>query len=452
VTLLGLVVAAGALGGGSAPTGIWESIGYGTVWVFDGDRLATFELTTTTCVASTGYRRHPATEPGVLAVYRADESIGAVAADWIIRATSTDVRLSAHTPGTVNDVHFRPLAELPARCRAPTPGTRAGTFEVFERTMAEHYAFFAERGMDWKARVAEGRRELPRVPSDSAFYHLLHEMLAPLEDAHTKIIAAPLGLRLPTYRRTARWLEGAELDRVRDLAPVAYLRDSLRRLDGGRLQYGTLEGNLGYLKVTAEYGFAGTGRFEDDSAAFERSLAGLMPAVARHRGLVLDLRINGGGYDANARLLAGALTDVAYPAMVKRARSDPDDPNRLTEPTVVEVVPTAGPRFTGPLVVLIGIRTISAGEVLGLMLLGRSPRPWLIGEPTQGVFADELVRRLPNGWQFQLTSERYATPDGRSFEGQGLEPDLRIEVFPPGERDGRTDRVLEAAIRHLRGR
>ncbi|MGE0554398.1 MAG: S41 family peptidase, partial [Gemmatimonadales bacterium] len=86
------------------------------------------------------------------------------------------------------------------------------------------------------------------------------------------------------------------------------------------------------------------------------------------------------------------------------------------------------------------------------MLLGRSPRPRVIGEPSQGVFADELVRRLPNGWQFQLTCERYATPDGRSFEGPGLEPDLRVDVFPPGERDGRTDRALEAAIRHLRGR
>ena len=62
-----------------------------------------------------------------------------------------------------------------------------------------------------------------------------------LEDAHTKIIATPLGLRLPTYRRTARWLEGDELDRVRDLAPVGYLRDSLQRRDGGRLQYGMLE-------------------------------------------------------------------------------------------------------------------------------------------------------------------------------------------------------------------
>jgi len=449
VAPLDVLFTLGALGA-SAPTGVWESIGYGTVWAFDGDRLATFELTTTTCVASTGYRRHPATEPGVLAVYRADESIGAVAADWIIRSSSTDSRLRAHTPGTVNDVEFRPLPGIPDRCRLPTPGTRAGTFQVFQRTMAEHYAFFAERGMDWAKRVEEARRELPSLPNDSAFYHLMHEMLAPLEDAHTKIIATPLGLRLPTYRRTTRWLEGEELDRVRDLAPVGYLRDSLRRLDGGRLQYGMLEDNLGYLKVTAEYGFAATGRFEDDSAAFRASLARLMPAIAPLEGLVLDLRINGGGYDANARMLAGAFTDAAYPALVKRARSDPDDPERLTAPTVVEVVPTPGPRFTGPLVVLIGIRTISAGEVLGLMLLGRTPRPRFIGEPTQGVFADELVRRLPNGWQFQLTNERYATPDGQTFEGPGIRPDLAIEVFPPGERDGRTDRALAAAIRSLR--
>ena len=449
--MLSAVLTLAALGGFNAsapPAGVWQSVGYGLVWSFRSEALQTWEITTATCVPSTLYRAQ-APEPGRPVTYRTSDSVGAVANDWIIRASSSAKRLVAHVPGTLNDVEFLPLPALPARCTPPAPGTTAGTFEVFARTMAEHYAFFRERELDWDSVVSGARARLASVPDGPGLYRLLHGMLAPLSDAHTRIVAPDLGLQYPTYRRNDRWMEPDEAARVRDLAPTAYLRDSLERLDGGRLQFGRLGLSIGYLKVTALYGYAATGRFEDDSVAFHRSLRRLLPEIARLEDLVLDLRINAGGYDANAKLLASYLTGRAYPALIKRARSDPKDPERTTRPTRVTVTPAPGPRFTGRLVVLTSLRTVSAGEVLTLMLLSRTPRPVLIGEATQGVFADELVRRLPNGWRFQLSSERYTTPTGASFEGPGIRPDVVVPVFPPGERDGLSDRPLEAALRRL---
>ena len=74
------------------------------------------------------------------------------------------------------------------------------------------------------------------------------------------------------------------------------------------------------------------------------------------------------------------------------------------------------------MVELIGIDSVSAAETFTMALMGRSPRVTRIGEHTQGVFSDVLVRQLPNGWRFGLPNERFLTEDGVAFDGPGIPP------------------------------
>jgi C-terminal processing protease CtpA/Prc len=78
---------------------------------------------------------------------------------------------------------------------------------------------------------------------------------------------------------------------------------------------------------------------------------------------------------------------------------------------------------------LIGPLTISAGETFTQALMGRTPRIIRIGENTQGVFSDVLGRRLPNGWRFGLPNEVFRTPQGTTFDGPGIPPDVAVLVF-----------------------
>jgi hypothetical protein len=432
----------------SVPEGLWRSVGYGLVWSFEPDGLATYEVTETTCVPSTRYRRDVSAGPAI--VFRADSALGAVANDFTIRPGATRARFIAHTPGTLADVEFLRLPNLPRACLAPPTSDRAATFEVFTRTMTEHYAFFRERGVDWPAALAAVRARLPSATDDSSFYRILADLVAPLHDAHTDVTATSLNQRLRNYRRTERSLAPEEVARLRQQRPPGLVPDSLETWLGGRVQLGGLGESLAYLRITLLYSFARSGRFEDDSVALAGALDDVMARVKGARGLVLDLRLNGGGYDALARLIASRFTDRPYAALVKQARIPAPGAPRFTEPALIRIEPAAGARFAGPLMVLTGIHTVSAGEVLTLMLLGRRPAPVRIGDPTQGVFADELVRRLPNDWRFQLSNERYTTPAGRTFEGPGIPPDVPIPVYPADERDGRTDRALAEAVRRLR--
>ena len=78
-------------------------------------------------------------------------------------------------------------------------------------------------------------------------------------------------------------------------------------------------------------------------------------------GLVIDVRLNGGGSDPYGVQVACRLTDKRYGAFVKRARNDPDDPDRWTAPQPTTVRASDRPRFLKRVVELVGPDTVSAG-------------------------------------------------------------------------------------------
>jgi C-terminal processing protease CtpA/Prc len=97
-------------------------------------------------------------------------------------------------------------------------------------------------------------------------------------------------------------------------------------------------------------------------------------------------------------------------------------------------------------VLLIGPETISGGETFAMALMGRTPRVTFVGENTQGVFSDVWGRKLPNGWTFGVPTELYLTSSDKSFDRQGVPPDIRVPVFSKADRNAGRDGALERAI------
>ena len=72
-----------------------------------------------------------------------------------------------------------------------------------------------------------------------------------------------------------------------------------------------------------------------------------------------------------------------------------------------------------------------------------------IGEHTQGVFSDVLVRRLPNGWTFGLPNEVFRTAQGATFDGPGIPPDIAVAVFADEDVKAGRDPAIERALTEL---
>ncbi|MNX93502.1 hypothetical protein D3C86_1256850 [compost metagenome] len=50
-----------------------------------------------------------------------------------------------------------------------------------------------------------------------------------------------------------------------------------------------------------------------------------------------------------------------------------------------------------------------------------------IGSTTEGIFSSTLERKLPNGWEFELSNEVYQDLEGQSYENKGIPADFPFE-------------------------
>ena len=149
------------------------------------------------------------------------------------------------------------------------------------------------------------------------------------------------------------------------------------------------------------------------------------------KGVVLDLRDNGGGY------LTAALASVWL-----------NDQVVVTEKTggkVVDTVKTERHALLGDMktVVLTNGNTASASEIVAgaLQEYGKAT---LIGEKTYGKGTVQKIVNLSDGRILKVTTARWYTPKGKNITKEGITPDKTIHITKDDANAGK-DTQMEAA-------
>ncbi|MCX4823295.1 S41 family peptidase [Streptomyces sp. NBC_01142] len=421
--------------------GVWQMDGYGTVLSLDGGLLQEYQVTGVSCIKGASAKR----AGGSPAAARYANGDGDV---YTVRSKARPDRASVHIDGSPGDRGLRRIDALPADCLTQAPGGPVAAFDIFWQTLHENYPFFDAKGIDWNAVRDRYRPRVNPRTTDAELFAVFREMVAPLHDAHVAVLAGKTGrfvmvrpgTTMPTEELDAKVTSHIE---KRDLKGA-----KLRQFAGGRISYAELPGGQGYLRISGFAGYSKTKGFAAQSAALDEAMDAILAreSTERLRGLIIDLRINGGGSDQLGLQLAGRLTDRPYFAYAKRARNNPADPSRFTRPQPLYVQPADAPRYTGPVAVLTSGMTISAGESFTQALIDRPGRTVRIGEHTQGVFSDVMQRKLPGGWQVWLPNEEFLTRSGRTFDGPGIPPQLAEPVFTDEEFEYGRDSAFDRAV------
>ncbi|MEU2915748.1 S41 family peptidase [Streptomyces massasporeus] len=430
--------------------GLWQSTGYGTVVSIRGHHLRTYETTRVSCL------------PGSLEAEQSGSPRAGGALDFTPADSEQAGRITL-VPNTDDDsdvirlrfadnAGFRTLRrihELPSRCGRRPPTNPRSVFDTFWQTYAENYPSFAAKGIDWSAVRDHYRPAVTADTTDAELFGVLEDMIEPLHDAHTGIVAGrkqrfaghQAGTKAPTSDTVTRI----------EKATTASVGTPQQRWGRGAIGYADLPDRIGYLRITRFSGFTENGDCARDQAVLDKALDAVF-SEARTRGpralraLVIDLRFNGGGSDALGLRIASRLTARAYTAYTKRARDNSVDTQRFTSAQPIGVSPrSGGPVYTGPLAVLTGRLTVSAGETFTQALMNRTPTPVRIGENTQGALSDTMDRVLPNGWSFTLPNEKYLASNGEAFDGTGIAPTLREPVFTDDDFAAHRDSALTRA-------
>ncbi len=166
-----------------------------------------------------------------------------------------------------------------------------------------------------------------------------------------------------------------------------------------------LPGGFGYIRLSS---------FDAESGADLRTaIADLRDLGAE--GIVLDLRNNGGGLVTAAVSVVSEFVEEGE--VIRWVDANGNE--------TVEHVTGEGTAYDLPLVVLVNGFSASASEVVSGALQDHE-RARIVGTRTFGKGAVNLLRDLESGAGLNLTIARWLTPDGRTIEGEGIEPDVRV--------------------------
>lgn len=163
-----------------------------------------------------------------------------------------------------------------------------------------------------------------------------------------------------------------------------------------------------YLRIT---------QFDEDTAA-EFSVAIEKIKEAGCDGIVIDLRYNGGGYEAQASEIA----DILLPECLI-AYSEDKNGNRLSE------IKSDAESVDLPMVLLVNEGTASASELLAGALKDNDAAQ-IVGQNTYGkALGQTRIDFEDDGSGLVVTVARYFTPSGKCIHGKGIKPDVEVELI-----------------------
>jgi hypothetical protein len=307
------------------------------------------------------------------------------------------------------------------------PATSPGIadFETAWKTVHDVYPYLQFKGIDWDRIHAV---YLPRAQSarGDEMYPVLFDLLSELRDGHVELQTAG-GYPVQTYR-TPRSLR--DRDAYNPLVVRKYSQGELRVAGEGRMEYGILTDNIGYVYFT---GFHEGSWINEFSAVLEY--------LKTTKGLIIDIRDNVGGTDVTSRVVVGRFltAPLGYPPVYI---------NGVLVPNSGYAIQPLGPfRYDKPIVVLANGRTFSEGEGF-TEKMKQIPNVVVVGDTTAGAGGEPHVFTLPSGRAIRVPTKDIRRYDDVRVEWNGVPPDIRVVQTADDARRG-IDKQIEYALAWL---
>ncbi len=170
-----------------------------------------------------------------------------------------------------------------------------------------------------------------------------------------------------------------------------------------------LSDGIGYIRLA---------QFQQDShQEVERALQEFIKVKGGLKGLVLDLRNNPGGLLDQAVRVADEFVESGLIVYTD---------GRVEAQKTKYAARKEGTHTGFPIVVLVNAGSASASEIVAGALQDHG-RAIIIGQRTFGKASVQTILPMEDGSALRLTTARYYTPNGRSIQAKGIEPDIVVE-------------------------
>ena len=325
-----------------------------------------------------------------------------------------------------------------------------GNFEMLWKICDENYCYFDYKNVDWDSIYTVYEPRVYNGMSDDELFQVCADMLAELKDGHVNLLYDfDLG-------RSWSFMEEYPENYSERVVHENYLNFDYYRKNG--FVYQVLPENIGYM------------HYSDFTEQFSENLLDHILYMFKDcKGIIFDIRNNGGGSVSNVNKLACRFTKE--PKVLKgyklhktgKGHNDFGDTitQYLTPPSDFmsfasssydsdsASIDSQRVRFLKPVVVLTNRAVYSAANdfVRTMKVLDNAT---IIGDRSGGGGGIPISFDLPNGWAVRLSATPMLDSDKKHTE-MGIDPDIKVDMAPDAEMTGR-DAILDKAIEHLLAR
>lgn len=188
-----------------------------------------------------------------------------------------------------------------------------------------------------------------------------------------------------------------------------------------------LENNIAYIQVDS---------FDSGVAkAFEQQITELKNGGAK--GIIIDLRSNGGGIVDEATGIADLFLKKNETILITKGKEDKEEVTISKNDPIIQDI---------PVVVLVNEGTASASEILAGALKDKYPSTTIVGKRTYGKGVIQTLYNLSDGSGLKVTTEEYYTPNHNKINKEGIKPDVEINLTKDEDGYYETDIDKDAQI------
>ncbi|MDX9746988.1 MAG: S41 family peptidase [Paludibacter sp.] len=298
-------------------------------------------------------------------------------------------------------------------------------FESLWRIIDTQYCFLDEKKINWDSiyTVYNARLGTDTV-SELAFFDAMGEMLAELRDGHVNLYSS--------FDRSRYWKWFTDYPSNFSSALItSYRYLSVNFRQAGGLRYQRIAGDsVGYIYYSS---------FSDSFS--NTNMSYILKYFEECRGIIIDVRSNGGGYASLSEQLASYFFPRDTVSIYMRHKTGPGHSD-FSEPVAL---PTKAGKiqYTRPVVVLANRGSYSATNMF-ITRMKDAPNATILGDLSGGGGGLPASNELPNGWMVRFSSSPMF--DGRMQHIEfGIEPDIKVMLDPNDVAKGE-DTLIEAAV------
>ena len=304
--------------------------------------------------------------------------------------------------------------------------TPLNNFNALWHIIDEKYCLFDDKQVDWDSVYSSyyqlfDTMKIVTYEDNYRFFDGLEDMLNTLEDGHVNLYS-PFDISVCT-----KWYEGYPTNFDSQILTQYYLTD-YRRANG-----------LNYCKIANDsIGYVYYGSFSDGFSL--TNWLAVLKYFEQCRGIVLDVRNNGGGSMNNAYLLAAPFFTKDTLVGYWQHKSGPEHHDFSSlEPMIMN---ESRGYWRRPVIVLCNRHSYSAANFF-VSIMRYADNCLILGGISGGGGGMPMSYELPNGWMVRFSSIKMYDRDTISIE-PGVKPHLLVNQHSQDKDD-----LIEEAVRWI---